>query len=179
MRRPLTQPVQSQRRTARRVKKNSSTYYINLATALQKRGRIQRALDVIEAASGRFRNDRHTVFCKSRILRHDGQLDAAYAAFKTGLEMNSHTPEYEDLVLGGNLALRLALIDDGLALFKRAVARNPFKPAHHLVYIDALVRHARWEEGIAASGAALLRFPQNATLLARLEKLEQGQRRSV
>lgn len=48
-----------------------------------------------------------------------------------------------------------------------AVERNPFRPKHHLVYIDALLGLGRKQEARAALHAALQRFPEDPDLLSR------------
>jgi predicted Zn-dependent protease len=79
---------------ANRIKKASATYYINLATALQKKkGKLQLALRIIDAALARFPSDSGMIFCKARILRQSDKIEAAYATFTAGFEMKRGCPQ--------------------------------------------------------------------------------------
>lgn len=165
----LSETKKSQQTYIRTIKKKSTNYYVNLAETLVRKKKTSIAFEVIESAFLKFGKNRPLVFSKARVLQSLDETQAAYEAFSEGMDMNAYTPEHSDLAFGGRLAAALGLESEAVSLLRMSVEKNPFRPEHHIVYIDELLKQGQIEDGLTAITAALLRFPDNPSLLKRMD----------
>ena len=95
----------------------------------------------------------------ARALSSKGVTEAAFEAFNTGLNLAGHPPEQHDLAFGAKLASVLGLKSESLHLFRMSVEKNPFRPVHHTLYIDELLKQGQVKDAILAIKTALQSGP--------------------
>lgn len=153
-------------------KKRFVNYYINLTILLIKKKQLGRARRVLDAAFLRFNRTRVLLFCEARLLRAEGEVQAAFDVFSEGLDLHKFEPDFEQLILGGELASAAGEGEKALELFRRA-ARNSFiRPMAHFRYLREFIKQERWEEGLSAAEVSMRQFPNNKELLGCVHEME-------
>lgn len=153
-------------------KKRFVNYYINLTILLIQKKQLGRAHNVLDAAFLRFKNKRVLLFCKARLLRAEGDLLAAFKVFSEGLDMHSYEPDFQQLILGGELASAAGEKEKALDLFRRAAENSSGRPRAHICYLREFIKQERWEEGLLAAKSSVSKFPNSKNLLSCVHELE-------
>lgn len=97
------------------------------------------------------------------LLRRQGQLDAAVACHRRGLE---HAPEHAGIWSNlGNALIELGCFDEGVAAHRRACALAPDAPSSWHNGLVGMRKSGRLGEAIPAAGRGLRLEPGNAQLM--------------
>jgi len=142
-------------------KKRFVNYYINLAIVLIRKKQLARAHNVLEAAFARFKRARVLLFCHAQLLRAEGKPQDAFDVFREGLEIHSYEPDFQQLILGGELASAAGESEQALDLFRRAAQNSFIRPQAHICYLKEFIKQERWEEGLLAAATPLRKFPNS------------------
>ena len=152
---------------------------LKLADLHYRAGRPLETLAALADAMTGSRSDLAIVLRATQIIDRLEDPDSLYE--KAGKLVTDEVPSYGPFVIVGMLAERIGRIEDAIALYDKALAREPKAPVAYAQKADLLIRADRLEDALAvyrSAVAAGLRFPvfyrRMGMILERLDRLDEA-----